>query len=180
MGDTLRDALLAVYKEVIKLLVYTGDYLSKIGAERFFEALKHPGKGEEFLKSLTDAENRLNSDTQACIAVDLEQTSDRIQQLQIPLRLINGRISEIHDYVIEKDLSFALNYISSIETGKQHERRCENRLQGTGEWLFEHKSFQEWESSGSSSFLWLTGQGILLAFRVCKNMHQLKSGSGRW
>lgn len=53
-----------------------------------------------------------------------------------------------------------LAWVSKIKFESHHEQTKNLRFEGTGEWLFEKKSFHRWVETDSSSIMWLAGNGM--------------------
>lgn len=65
--------------------------------------------------------------------------------------------TDTSDFTIEEERSKILQWISSVEYAKHHLTAAEDRVQGTGEWLFRRNDFIEWQNSRDSAILWLHG-----------------------
>ncbi|KAI0449027.1 hypothetical protein F5B21DRAFT_495696 [Xylaria acuta] len=158
----LREALVDLYAKILQLLAHAKHDLKESGARRFLHAIVHPGEGEESIQDLDKAEKQLSFVVQACEAVQTKgnKTEARklLQSLDKPLRHIDEGVKAILDTVSAHDRSKMLDTFSSVAFGDQHLRRTKSRTEGTGQWLLRHQKFHDWETSSSSSILWLTGQ----------------------
>jgi hypothetical protein len=54
-----------------------------------------------------------------------------------------------------------LEWVSIINIAAHHDEAKKSRSEGTGAWLFEDKSFEDWVESESSSIMWLHGKGMI-------------------
>lgn len=158
----LRDALVNLYEKILYLLAGAKHDLSKRGAERFLKALLNPGASEQFMQELNKAELRLDSAVQACQAVQIKETNSEaleiLQGLDKPLRRIDETVETILETASANYRAETLAMLSRIRFGDQHLRRTKPRVEGTGQWLLKHPKFHYWETSSSSSILWLTGK----------------------
>ncbi len=165
----LREALVNLYAKILQLLARAKHDLSNSRAMRFLHALLHSGEGEELIQDLNKAEKQLGSAVRACQAVQAktnnEESQKLLQSLDKPLRHIDDGVKTILDKVSADDRSKMLDMLSSVAFGDQHIRRTKSRTEGTGKWLLKHREFHDWETSSSSSILWLKGKSVLSTTR---------------
>ncbi|RYC65916.1 hypothetical protein CHU98_g284 [Xylaria longipes] len=158
----LREALVNLYAKILQVLAHAKHALNESGAVRFLHVLLHPSKGEESIQNLDEAGKQLGSVVQACEAAQRKshnaKTQKLLQSLDKPLRRIDDGVKAILDKVSAYDRSKMLDTLSNIAFGDQHLRRTKSRMEGTGKWLLKHQKFHDWETSSSSSILWLTGK----------------------
>ncbi|KAI0546424.1 hypothetical protein F4679DRAFT_557848, partial [Xylaria curta] len=161
-SSSLREALVDLYKRVLQLLANAKHDLSANGGKRFLAALLHPEEGEKLIQDMEKAGEKLDSAAQACEAMqrkrDNTKLSGLIQSLDEPLRRVDKGVEAILKRMEEDELYKILETICRIYVGDQHRERTEYRTARTGQWLLKHRTFRDWESSSSSSILWLTGQ----------------------
>lgn len=160
----LREAIIEVYKEVMRLLAYAGSYLQKNGAQRFMEALLNPGKGAGLFKDLSEAEERLDRGVQDCNLELSEDMMSLLEKFNAPLQSIHDKTVKMYERGEEKDIIEALEFISRVPFGTEHEDRQMRRAEGTCKWLLEHSEFRNWEASSPSSLLWLEGPSLFALF----------------
>lgn len=67
-------------------------------------------------------------------------------------------------FTTDDERSKILQWISSVEYAKHHLTAAEDRVKGTGEWLFRKNDFIAWQSSSDSTILWL--HGIRKIFKI--------------
>ncbi|KAI0860616.1 hypothetical protein F4860DRAFT_199063 [Xylaria cubensis] len=159
---SLREALVNLYASILRLLARTKHDLNTGGAKRFLYALLHPGEDGELVQDLEKAKTQLSFVLQACEAVQTNEHNKEarklLESLAEPLRHIDKRVKTILDQESEKERTEMLDIFSNAAFGDQHHRRTKSRTKGTGTWLLTHPKFQDWETSSSSSILWLTGK----------------------
>ncbi|KAI0202456.1 hypothetical protein F4808DRAFT_468565 [Astrocystis sublimbata] len=144
---TLRESLVNMYAKILQLLARAKQDLDKSTAKRFMEALLDGGKGEW---------------RRACQAAQVKEMSSEnrklLEDLQKPLRRIDDGVSAILEKMSARERKRILNKFSTVPIGDQHQRRANSRTEGTGTWLLQHQEFLDWETSSSSSILWLNGK----------------------
>ncbi|KAK4062672.1 uncharacterized protein Triagg1_9790 [Trichoderma aggressivum f. europaeum] len=159
--DDLERSLVDVYTKSLDLLAHVGQRLAG-GHRHLLLAIVNPGEAEGLMASLIKCENDVITAAQACEVVRSadadERLSTMLNSLSEPLRQTNDRIRDfLEEEVKENDIIKALKSLSPINFGDQHRIRAEPRTPGTGEWLLQHKKFQEWEHIPASTILWLQG-----------------------
>lgn len=131
---------------------------------RFIHALRNPGEGDGLVQDLFKAEQKLGLAVQACEAEHNKRASaenmELLERLNEPLRYIDNGVSALLQDMEQKALLEALEYVSTTDIADQHKERAGMRSEGTCEWLLEGPKFERWESSSSSSILWLKGRGL--------------------
>ncbi|KAI1733395.1 hypothetical protein F4680DRAFT_46657 [Xylaria scruposa] len=70
---------------------------------------------------------------------------------------IQNQIELLLDQINRNDQMETLNWISSVQYGKHHNRVKDDRTPKTCKWLLKHKRFHEWSRASSSMILWLQG-----------------------
>ncbi|RWA07141.1 hypothetical protein EKO27_g7963 [Xylaria grammica] len=132
----LREALVNLYVKILQLLFHAKHYLDKNVAVRFLHALLYPGESEESIQGLDKAGTQLSLAVQACQSVQTKSNNAEarklLQSLDEPLRHIDEGVKTILETVSADDRSKMLDTFSN--------------------------KFYEWETSSSSSILWLTGK----------------------
>jgi hypothetical protein len=105
------------------------------------------GKLRELLEGLGAVTSRFNSklDNMGCI---LEGTRKY---------LLNPGLSQSTHPVTESRKSKVLAWISTLPYTSHHKRISEQRLEGTGTWLFDKKEYRNWRGSNTSKLLLLRG-----------------------
>lgn len=93
-----------------------------------------------------------------------QEASQRAIELQSNLIALRGPISrsashleQLADNLERETRVRILKSISAIPCYQHHKDAAEKRLKGSGKWLFEKKTFQEWRCESSSSQFWLHG-----------------------
>ncbi|GAW17761.1 hypothetical protein ANO14919_072280 [Xylariales sp. No.14919] len=161
-ATNLREALVNLYVKILQLLFHATHYLDKNVAVRFLHALLYPSESEESIQGLDKAGAQLSTAVQACQSVQSKgnnaEARKLLQSLDEPLRHIDEGVKTILETVSADDRSKMLDTFSTVRFGDQHLRRTRYRIEGTGTWLLRHQKFYEWETSSSSSILWLTGK----------------------
>ncbi|KAL7959022.1 hypothetical protein V8C34DRAFT_313669 [Trichoderma compactum] len=159
-GKYLEHSLVDVYAKSLDLLAHMGQRLAG-GYRHILLAIVNPGETKGLIASLIKCENDLITAAQACEATRSanadEHLSAMLNSLSEPLAQINDRVCDLLEEAEENEILDALESFSHIDFGDQHRIRAESRTPGTGEWLLQHRKFQEWEHVPASTILWLQG-----------------------
>ncbi|KAJ2988525.1 hypothetical protein NUW58_g3928 [Xylaria curta] len=158
----LREALINLYSKILLLLARAKNDLNKSNSKRFLHALLNGGEGENLIQDMDKAEKQVELARQACEAVQTQRHNTEarklLQTLDKPLRHIDNAVEAILEEVLVDKRAKMLNSFSAVAFGDQHLRRTKLRTEGTGKWLLKHPKFYNWETSSSSSILWLAGE----------------------
>ncbi|PTB47989.1 hypothetical protein M431DRAFT_488090 [Trichoderma harzianum CBS 226.95] len=180
--EDLERSLVDVYAKSLDLLAHVGQRLAK-GYRHILLAIVNPGAAEGPMDSLIKCENLLITAAQACEVVrraDADEHLDiMLNSLNEPLTRINDRVCDLLEEAKETEIMEALEYFSRINFGDQHRIRAELRTPGTGEWLLQHRKFQEWEQVPASTILWLQGTvGMGKSFLASKVIDRFRLKAG--
>ncbi|KAL7914469.1 hypothetical protein GGI35DRAFT_488641 [Trichoderma velutinum] len=158
--ENLERSLVDVYTKSLDLLAHVGQRLAE-GYRHILLAIVNPGEAKGLMASLIKSENDMITAGQACEVVRSadadENLTTMLNSLNEPLAQMNDRVRGLLEEAEENELLDALESFSRIDLGDQHRVRTESRTPGTGEWLLQHKKFQEWEHVPASTILWLQG-----------------------
>ncbi|KAI5813444.1 hypothetical protein BZA77DRAFT_296034 [Pyronema omphalodes] len=115
----------------------------------------------EHLQGIDSLEKAVKRDVDDAHA---KSTRDDLQDLRTRLKNIDNIMSDIQPHLIsiqhwleDSDKSSILQWISDIPYTSHHKRISEERLEGTGNWLFEREEYTTWMSSSESKLLLLRG-----------------------
>lgn len=160
--EDLERSLVDAYTKSLDLLAHVGQRLAE-GYRHILLAIVNPGEAEGLMASIIQCENDLIKAAQTCEAIRRVNVDERLNtilnSLSEPLAQINDRVYDLLEVTRGNELLNALEYFSHIDFGDQHRIKAELRTPGTGEWLLQHKKFQEWEHIPASTILWLQGTG---------------------
>ncbi|KAL5086890.1 hypothetical protein Trisim1_008639 [Trichoderma cf. simile WF8] len=180
--EVLERSLVDVYTKSLELLAHVGQRLA--GEYRYILlAIISPGAAEVLMASLIESENNLITAAQACEVVRSadadEHLNTLLNSLSEPLTQINDKMGDLLEEAEEHELLNALESFSRIDFGDQHRIRAESRTPGTGEWLLQHRKFQEWEQVPASTILWLQGTvGMGKSFLASKVIDRFRLKAG--
>ncbi|KAK4867436.1 hypothetical protein LT330_000946 [Penicillium expansum] len=159
MLQALHDALIAVYKTLLELLLHTKDLLSQSTFKQFMRSIVSPSDG--LFSSVSSQEAKLRETVQSCEirrSADVDGTLLReLHAIQAPVARIDFRIEACFQKMDKRDSLALLEWISNEPYTTYHESVKERRTDNIGEWLLRHQDFREWEDSSSSAVLWLRG-----------------------
>ncbi|KAL0632096.1 hypothetical protein Q9L58_009028 [Maublancomyces gigas] len=168
------EAIVDLYAAILLYLFRAKEYYSKNTTVRVFA-----GTFDTTLKPLLDdvrnkkvivlevtnvAEVEYQRLTDGLLAGALDEHKRDFKQLQTLLQQFTSSISRVEsdlrvvrDGLEDVERSRILQWISSVEYAKHHRNAAEERVEGTGEWLFQTVDFVAWERSRDSTILWLHG-----------------------
>jgi hypothetical protein len=87
------------------------------------------------------------------------ETKSNTSRLLELLKKAEGTVTQVAHQLLSEQRDKILDWISPI---RQWNRREELKsLQGTGEWLFADKNYQEWHQRDDSGLVWLHGKSRL-------------------
>ncbi|KAJ5767256.1 uncharacterized protein N7511_004872 [Penicillium nucicola] len=160
LSKHLESSLTKIYKTSLDLLSESGTLFSKSTATRTLQALLNPGKVSGGLTDIGSQEDDLLRDVSACEVRRSADADDSMVEmlgaLNAPMKRVDKGIQHLLQQVDEKEHTEMLEWISTIPFGENHNNIREQRTPGTGKWLLQNKSFNEWEKVKSSIF-WLQG-----------------------
>ncbi|QYS94086.1 Pfs,NACHT and WD domain protein [Trichoderma simmonsii] len=172
----LERSLVDVYTKSLDLLAHVGQRLAE-GYQHILLAIVNPGEAKDLMASLIKSETDLITVARACEVVrsaDVEKhMSTVLDSLSESFMQINDGVCDLLEEAEENEILDALESFSRIDFGEQHCIRAESRTVGTGEWLLQHRKFQEWEHVPASTILWLQGtMGVGKTFLASKVIDQ--------
>ena len=65
--------------------------------------------------------------------------------------------SYINQLPLETERVAILEWFSTIPYKEHHDHASEDRVAGTGQWLFQREEFTNWQQSAKSEIFWLHG-----------------------
>ncbi len=167
-SKNLESALVSAYAVVQRFLVNAYWLSDKKAASNALHALLNPTKIVDFVKDCTVQETQIELAAEVCQRVytkeaNLESTK-RVEDLRQHLlnfeKHLPGLVSQIAVMFTELEASRQseiLQWISPIPYHDSHVSALERRTEGTGQWLLRDSRFCTWQSSNSSTVLWLHG-----------------------
>jgi ankyrin repeat protein len=157
----LEGALLKIYTTSLELLADSAKLLDANTVRRTIEAIVNPGQFGGQLSGLTEDEDELLRDVQACEvqrSSDADNTMiDMLKTFNDPMIRLDEGIAHLLAHMSESDRIEMLEWISPVPFGRHHDGVSEDRTPGTGNWLLQHQDFQSWEKANSSLLFWLQG-----------------------
>ncbi|KAM0456202.1 hypothetical protein ACHAPV_007450 [Trichoderma viride] len=186
--SNLRSILVDLYVSAMELLARC-DILIESGVVRqTLNSILRPEQVSDLISDLSEKEQILSYEIQSCEALRNEKATKQLDEklntllarLDVPsppLTRIDEGVAELLENVNNDKLEKLMDFISSEQFGKGHATMKDTRIQGTGDWLIYHESFQEWQAIASSSTL-LCLQGtigtgkIYLTSRVVDHIKQ--------
>ncbi|KAI5810371.1 hypothetical protein BZA77DRAFT_172525 [Pyronema omphalodes] len=153
----LEKSMLQLYIAVLKFLAKAIDKAK----ENHFKAVFTIENISDYLGNVKKQERTVKDDADV---VGAQANCDGFEHLRGQLKDMNDMISHIQphlhnvqNWLEDSDRSAILQWISAIPYISHHKRISEERLEGTGEWLFERPEYEEWMSSSESKLLLLRG-----------------------
>jgi len=115
---------------------------------------------EDILRSERDIEPWLAA-AQTRAGCSTNQTTmellEILQSIDQPLRKAFNQLDKLDAREDDRENEEFLDWISAIDYEARYEEVRSCRMNGTGKWLLDDKDFMKWQSSSSSSLLWLSG-----------------------
>ncbi|KAI5808454.1 hypothetical protein BZA77DRAFT_329745 [Pyronema omphalodes] len=153
----LENSMLRLYIAILKFLAKAVDRMK----ENEFKATFTMQNIAEDLQRLHSLEKTVTSDASVAQAKstrsDLQDLRTRLENMNNTISDIQPQLDNIQNWLEECDRSSILQWISEIPYTKHHKRISEERLEGTGQWLFERHEYKSWISSNDSKLLLLRG-----------------------
>ncbi|KAJ5199268.1 hypothetical protein N7491_000175 [Penicillium cf. griseofulvum] len=142
----LEGALLKIYTTSLELLADSAELLDANIVRRTIEAIVNPGQFGGQLSGLTEDEDELLHDVQACEvqrSSDADNTMiDMLKTSNDPIIRLDEGIAHLLAHMSESDRIEMLEWISTVPFGKHHDGVSEDRTSGTGDWLLQHQDFK--------------------------------------
>ncbi|KAI5809190.1 hypothetical protein BZA77DRAFT_348058 [Pyronema omphalodes] len=149
-STNLRKSILQLYIAVLKFFAKAIDKAK----ESHVKAVFTTENISDYLGNIRKLEKTVKEDADL---VEAQATRDDFKDLRAQLKNINQTMSDIRDWLEDSERSAILQWISDIPYISHHKRINEERLEGTGEWLFDRPEYEDWMSSSSSKLLLLRG-----------------------
>ncbi|KAI5811985.1 hypothetical protein BZA77DRAFT_153086 [Pyronema omphalodes] len=149
-STNLRKSILQLYIAVLKFFAKAIDKAK----ESHVKAVFTTENISDYLGNIRKLEKTVKEDADL---VEAQATRDDFKDLRAQLKNMNQTMSDIRDWLEDSDRSAILQWISDIPYISHHKRIHEERLEGTGEWLFDRPEYEDWMSSSSSKLLLLRG-----------------------
>ncbi|MCJ1387016.1 hypothetical protein MMC17_010145 [Xylographa soralifera] len=83
------------------------------------------------------------------------ETLNRLRDLEQPIHRITDQIATYAKYLEDTRYREILDWLSPIRFIEHQKRHSGRRLQGSGEWLLNHREYLDWQSSNTSSIFLL-------------------------
>ncbi|PGH18939.1 hypothetical protein AJ80_04266 [Polytolypa hystricis UAMH7299] len=183
VSKSFREALVALYVEILKLLVKIQHYYDRSTISRAARgAIFGVGDVESWYQTLHTKESELDKLVQVADSEKLKQISETVkdvsagqqeqdkkleqrekvllrmlQELEQPINRLDRRLAEIQDNLEINARIGILKSISPIPYASHHKSVRKDRLNGSGQWLLAKQEYQEWRSDSSPSVIWLHG-----------------------
>ncbi|KAK1756491.1 ankyrin repeat-containing domain protein [Echria macrotheca] len=148
-ATSLKDALTAMYAEVLTLLGNSVGFFAEPALVRIAKSTFRIGDHEQMKKIQTREAEVLKFAS----LVD----SNTLRSLEsVLIRLSDQTIASAKE-LDEQNRHKLLTWLSTVDYSRHHELRAEARLDETGAWLLRHAEYEDWVMSSSSSILLLHG-----------------------
>ncbi|KAI5813264.1 hypothetical protein BZA77DRAFT_346373 [Pyronema omphalodes] len=149
-STNLRESILQLYVAVLKFFAKAIDKVN----ESHVKAVFTTENISDYLGNIRKLEKTVKDDADLVAA---QATRDDFKDLRAQLKDMNQTMSGIQNWLEDSDRSAILQWISAIPYISHHKRISEERLEGTGEWLFDRPEYEDWMSSSESKLLLLRG-----------------------
>lgn len=171
--SNLRSILIDLYVSAIELLARCDTLVESGVVRQTLNAILRPDQVSKLISDLLEKERALSFEIQSCEGLRNKDATKQLDEklrtllarldiISSPLTRIDEGVARLLDNVHNDKLEGLMDFISSEQFGKGHASMKDTRIQGTGDWLIGHESFQDWQAIASSStLLCLKGTGKL-------------------
>ncbi|KAI5811986.1 hypothetical protein BZA77DRAFT_347362 [Pyronema omphalodes] len=149
-STNLRESILQLYIAVLKFFAKAIDKAKESRVRAVFTTENI----SDYLRNIRKLEETVKDDADV---VGAQANFNGFEYLRAQLKNMNQTMYRIQDWIADSDRSAMLQWISAIPYISHHNRISEERLEGTGEWLFERPEYEGWMSSSESKLLLLRG-----------------------
>ena len=174
--ERLSEALIVLYSAILTYLAKAGRYYSQSTAERLARSIVRPADAvqrslerickeeiavdkladimhAEMISALNTNVNSLHDDA----TNKIEALERLMKALDDPLVRTVGTLQDLQDQLKAEERRGLLTWLSRIPYREHHDMAYRDVLPGTGLWLLQKAKFLDWQTSSSSSTLWLHG-----------------------
>ncbi|CAG8365369.1 unnamed protein product [Penicillium salamii] len=156
-----RSALLKLYAESLRLLIYTLRQCDKRTGRRLVNAFLNPSKAQNQISNLEACRANLREivmDCQSMIGDDIDASvMEFLRKFSMFSSVIEQRFDELFERLDNQEVMDILEWISPYRELDRHNIKAEARTPETCEWLLENSTFNCWEQSSSPKVIWLQG-----------------------
>ena len=172
----LSEALIVLYSTILTYLAKAGRYYEESRTKRLAKSIVKPADGvqshlelivkeEMIVDKLADIVHaEMTSALMANITSLQDKSTKKIDDLEKlmkafdePLVRTVGALQDLQDHLKAEERRDLLAWLSRIPCRDHHDIIYREVLSDTGLWLLRKSAFVEWQSSSSSSLLWLHG-----------------------
>ena len=172
----LSEALIVLYSTILTYLAKAGPYYQKSSAQRLAISIVKPAdtvqtrleliiKEEMVVDKLADIVHAEMTSALTKTFISLQDNNTRkfddleklMKAFDEPLVRTVGTLQDLQDHLKAEERRGLLAWLSRIPCRNHHELIYREVLPDTGLWLLNKADFVEWQSSSSSSLLWLHG-----------------------
>ena len=174
--EKLSDALVSLYSAILTWLAKAGRYYKQSTVERLARSIVKPVDTLQKFLDLIRSEEMVVDKFAEIIHAEMtsaltkhvtslqDSTTQRFDELEKlmkafdePLVRTMGTVQHLQDHLKAEERRGLLAWLSRIPCREHHEMTYREVLPDTGLWLLNKADFLEWQSSSSSSLLWLRG-----------------------
>lgn len=165
--DLLQQAVVRTYAAVLVFLARAKAYWTKSTPKRFARAFLDDIEAlcRDLLLKVAHADQ---STDRLLRLIGFRKLENKIEILErVFLGLLSGlktpyertakKIDDIHDHLKQDQRKEILRWISAIPCETHHRDNISTVLAGTGTWLLTCEEYRQWQTSSTSSFIWLSG-----------------------
>ncbi|KAF4965615.1 hypothetical protein FSARC_6602 [Fusarium sarcochroum] len=173
IAHILKQSLTRLYARILSFLARTLKHYSNSTIKNLAESVLVDSETTQSLSSvvvveqgevdrciiIAEAENRELDAAESNQARSQHMMSMKkiFTELRSPITRISADTSQLLQLAQEADRVAILKSLSTLPYPSHHQAAARGRLDGSGEWLLNHPSFNSWRGSSSSTILWLHG-----------------------
>jgi ankyrin repeat domain-containing protein 50 len=161
----LSDRIVQLYTKTLEFLARCIQSVNARSVASTMRAFFHPSEVADMLSVLGDIETKTTAEATLCERYSIKLTADQnkedSRQTRLQLRELMADLEKntttfwkkLHD----DERVNILQWVSDIPYETDHYVARKGRVQGTGNWLLHHATFETWRETTTSTILWLNG-----------------------
>ncbi|KAF7552222.1 hypothetical protein G7Z17_g4483 [Cylindrodendrum hubeiense] len=164
VAQSFQSALIELYTLLLQGLMRVAKFLSKNTMTRSFITVLLPTEISGLLSDLDDCEVEVKKEVSVCEAQSRFTTDkemlrrlDGLLSLEKPLLRVDENVAEVLSHITTQELIKILEWISEVKYTLHHQTFSQGRTSDTCGWIIRRTEFYEWQSTTSSTMLWLQG-----------------------
>ena len=182
--NNFQSTLVELYATILRCISFASRMLDRNTAGRGLHALFNSDEGRRLIEKCLELETQVENDAMNCDRAwtrDVDAMSRTLlESLKEPIVRLDQRVAECLEILGNDDRLRILYWICDIPHGKTHDTVSDQRTQDTCNWLLKRPQYKEWQSTSSSTILWLFGLGMFNFFNNLTASNDNNINSWHW